>query len=343
MIEEKQENKKSRYSALINIGFVILIIVGFTLIVYGNRDKFDEYKEILLHLNYFNILIVLIITIAGNVLRSWRWYYLLLPIKEKLSLLNLIRLTINALAANFTMPGKMGVPVKAVLLKKTENIEISKSLPSILGEIFVEHSSEWAIAIVSIIIGGHLTKLIQTVGKIFTNQGVWSNILIGFSTLAMLIVIGWILKKKFSSIDFFDNFLESIQLTSKRPDYLGYSYAVTIFNLILAYYAFWLLVSTLGHPELDLTFIIFAGTITNFVGLISPFPGGIGIRELTIYGLYDFYFGLGGIAFLAILIMRMITYFSLFVSFIMERLISEVVSSKTKTEFIGLVKNEKKI
>lgn len=333
-MEEQQQQRKSKLSKLINLVFVVLILGGLFLVVYNNREHLDEYKETLLNVNIFTLFIVLLFTMSANFFRGWRWYYLVLAIKSKISLINIFRVTINALAANFTMPGKLGVPVKAVLLKKTEGIEVGKSLPSILGEIVIEHSSEISIAFVSVLIGGHLSKLAITIEKIAKNQGVVTNILIGIGIVSLGAIAAAIFRRKLKSVDFFHKFVEAIHLTRKRLDYLAYSYIITIINLIISYYVFWMVVSTLGHPEVDLTFVIFAGTITNFIGLISPFPGGVGIREITIYGLYDFYYGLGGIAFLAIIIMRLITYLSLFLCFLLERAYSELIVTKKKSEFI---------
>lgn len=333
-MEEQQEQKKSTFSKLINWVFVVLILGGLIWVVYNNRENLDEYKETLLNVNFFTLFIVLLFTMGANFFRGWRWYYLVLAIKNNISLINIFRVTINALAANFTMPGKLGVPVKAVLLKKMEGIEVGKSLPSILGEIFIEHSSEISIALFSVIIGGHLSKLTATAAKIAGNQGVVTNIFIGVGIVLFLVIAGFLFKRKLKSVNFFHKFVEAIRLTSRRRDYLAYSYIISIVNLIISYYVFWMVIATLGHPEVDLTFVIFAGTVTNFIGLISPFPGGVGVREITIYGLYDFYYGLGGIAFLAILIMRLVTYLSLFLCFLLERFYSEKVVAKKKSEIV---------
>ncbi|MFZ5516453.1 MAG: lysylphosphatidylglycerol synthase transmembrane domain-containing protein [Candidatus Zhuqueibacterota bacterium] len=334
MDAQKTKTKKSKLSILISWAFMLLIIGGLILLILSNRDKFSEYKETLLHVNLVTLFIVLLVTMSANFFRGWRWYYLVLAIKNNISLINIFRVTFSALAANFTMPGKLGVPVKAVLLKKTENIEVGKSLPSILGEIFIEHSSEILIAIVSVFIGGHISKLTATSSKIADDQGVVMNIGIAVGILLLGAVAWFAFKRKLKSMDFIHNFMEAIHLTKKRVDYVVYSYIITIVNLIISYYVFWMVVATLGHPEVDLTFVIFAGTITNFLGLISPIPGGVGVREITIYGLYDFYYGLGGIAFLAIVLMRLITYLSLFLCFLLERFYSEVIVARKKREVI---------
>lgn len=320
-MEPSEETKKSKVNRYISIGFFLLIILGLYFILDNNLDEITKYKEILLHLNYWLIGISFLITFAGTFFRAWRWYYMVLPIKKELSLLKIYNISINALAANFTVPGKMGVPVKALLLKQSENVEMSKSLPSIFGEIFVEHSSEFLIAFICVLIGRHLSKAFHAIEQLLENN-ILMNLGIILGTLLILFLLGVLFRKKVKSGGLVEKFVESIRLTSKRLDYLGYSYLITIINLIIVYYGFYLVVAAMGHPELDLTFIIFAGTITNFVGLISPFPGGLGARELTIYGLYDFYYGLGGIALLSIIIMRLITYLALLLSFLIERIIS---------------------
>ena len=327
-MKEKNNIFKSKTSKIINILFFVVIISGLGLIFLNNKDRLTEYKTIILNINYFHIFIVLAITILASVFRSWRWYYLLVPIKRDVSWKNTLRVTINALATNYSMPGKLGVPVKAVLLKKSEKINVSRSLPSILGEIFVEHSSEFLVAVFCVMIGGHLSKIYRTFNQIVENATVLQNILISGSLILLIISAGIIFKKKLKSLNFFEKFTEAVKSTGSRLDCILFSYLITIFNLVISYWAFQLMLSTLGHPEVGFTFVFFAGTITNIVGLLSPFPGGIGVRELTIYGLYDFYFGLGGIAFLSMVLMRIITYFALFLLFILERTISGLLNAQ---------------
>ncbi|MBD3289332.1 flippase-like domain-containing protein [candidate division KSB1 bacterium] len=309
-------------SKIINIFFIVILATGITLLVINNKDEFYKYKIVLQGINYFYISIILVLTISASIFRSWRWYYLLIPIKSDISWRNVLRVTINALAANYSTPGKLGIPAKAVLLKQSDNVDVGKSLPSILGELFVEHSSEISLALICVLIGGHLQKLFRVVKNIFTSSTLIQNILIMISIVMILIVISIIFKKKFKSLNFFNKLSEAIRLTGKRADCIGYSYLITTINLIISYFSNWLLFAALGYPEIPYTFIVFAGTITNIVGLMSPLPGGLGVRELTTFGLYNLYFGLGGIAFLAMLIMRVITYLALFLLFLMERLLA---------------------
>jgi len=327
-MKEKQNSHKNHGLKIFNILCIFFVIIGLILIIYKNKDNFSQYKDVLININYATMLIVLLLTMIAIIFRNWSWYYLLLPVKKELSFMNLFRISINALVADFTVPGKLGVPVKAILLKKTENIEAGNSLPSIFGEIFIEHSSAILITVISVIIGGHLSKFFSVIKGIVNAHNVLQYILFSVALLFVLILIGFIFKKKLKAMNFFQNFMQTVHITKKRKDCLFFSYLITIVNLIVSYYVVWLVFRTLGHPEIELTFIIFAGTITNLLSLISPIPGGIGVKEITIYGLYDLYFELGGIAFLSLLILRLVTYLSLFLSFFIERALTGLSSIK---------------
>jgi uncharacterized protein (TIRG00374 family) len=322
------DEKNNGFTKILNYGFFVLVFLGLIFIFYKNRGHLYDYKENLLNANYAIIFVVLLYTMVAIFFRSWRWYYILLPIKEKLSLLNLYRVSINGLAADFTMPAKLGLPLRAILLKKCENINVESSVPSILGDLVVEHTSEFLIAMVCVFIGGHLSKIYHTFGQIFSQHGFIYNLGISFSMVLMLGIAGFMFRKKLTSIGFLNKLIETVNITRKRVDYLSYSYIISIVNLIFSFVVFWMLIATLGHPEVPFTFVVVAGTITNFMALISPIPGGLGVKEITIYGLYDFYYGLGGFAFIAILLMRLITYLALFLSFLIERIYTGIEARK---------------
>ena len=332
MTVDKKESTR-RFGNKVNIVFTALIIIGLILIIIKNKERLDEYKETLVNINYWQVLVVFGIAVSTNVFRSWRWYYLLVPIKFNLSFITVLRVNINGIAANLSTPGKAGIPVKAYLLKKIENIDYSRSLPSLLGELVFEYSGQILFMIGSILVGGHFSKLYLTTKTLVQNQSLLNNTLLVIAGGSVLIFTAYLLRKKINLSDFTNKFKGAVQETGKRWDCWLYSGSITLFNLIIEFAGFWLLLVSLGHSEIGFTFIIFSSAITNVVGLLSPLPGGIGAREITIYGLYDFYLGLGGIAFLAMLIMRIITYLALFMLFLLERAISSMLHAKKLNEY----------
>ncbi|MBN2091986.1 flippase-like domain-containing protein, partial [candidate division KSB1 bacterium] len=199
-MQEKSGFAKNKWK-IINLFFISLLLVGFILAFYNNWDELVKYKEVILNISLTNIFIILILTMSATIFRSWRWYFLLLPIKSPLPWKNILRITINALAANYSTPGKMGIPAKAVLLKQSEDIDVGKSLPSILGELFIEHSSEVSLALVCILIGGHFKKLFHAVENIINNSSVVQNILLFAGMIILLILAGIIFKKKLKTLN----------------------------------------------------------------------------------------------------------------------------------------------
>lgn len=331
---------KGWWNRIISIFFGIALVLGITLLLVRNWDEFVNYKELLRNIPPWYLLVIMIITVNATLMRTWRWYYLLIPLKQDISWRNILRVTINALAANYSTPGKLGIPAKAILLKESEKIPISHSLPSILGELFIEYSTEALLAIGCVIIGGHYTKVFRMFKKFIYNSNLSQMFLFFGALVIILIGIGYLLRHKVDFGAFWSKLVDAIRVTGKRRDCIWWSYIITMINVLLSYFANWLLFAALGHPEIEFTFVLFAGTITNIVGLLSPLPGGIGFRELTIFGLYDFYFGLGSIALLMILITRVITYAALLLLFLIEKV--AVRRRKTLVTEVGFFDNDVK-
>jgi len=91
------ENNRGR---IINSIFLTLLVAGITLLIIKNWDQFVNYKELLKNIPISYLLIILLITINATLMRTWRWYYLLVPLKPGVSWRNVMRVTINALAAH---------------------------------------------------------------------------------------------------------------------------------------------------------------------------------------------------------------------------------------------------
>lgn len=318
-VADQSKENSSGWNKIINVLFLVIVVLGLFFIIKDNRHRLDEYKDVLLNANYYYLILVVLITMVGTLLRTWRWYYLLLPIKKDVSYKTLLRVNVNALAANYSIPGKMGVPVKAVLLKQSERIDYGQSFPSIFGELFIEHSAEFVLAVAAALIGGHVLKLMNIFNQLIHHQSVVTNILVFFGAIVFLIFAWLLFRKKLRALRFFDQLISSFRIIGRKPKYILICYAITLLNLVALNFAFLMVFKSFGYSQIGLTFVIFAAMVTNFVSILSPLPGGLGMRELTSYGLYDLYFGIGGIAIIAILTMRLITYISLLFLFLGER------------------------
>ena len=317
------ENQKSSFlSKFINGIFIIFIIIGLYFILSkSDWSRLDYVKD---HVNYWLLTLVWFITILSMVLMIVRWYYLIKPIKQEISLRNIFRVSINAFAVNFATPGKMGVPAKAILLKKLENIEFSRSIPSLLGELFLEYFVMAIFLLVSVIVGGYGEKVYTLLQDYFFIGNIKGLIILGLVVVLVLLLF----RKKIVTSNFFVQLNNAFKLTKSRKELLLLCVLISIVNLAITFFADMMLYRCLGF-DIPYTFVIFAGGFANITGLLSPLPGGLGVREISSGYLYTVFYDIGEIAIAAVLIRRLMTYSSLIILFLLERLAEYYLKNKS--------------
>ena len=306
------KSQKTFLSKLINGIFIVVVFVGLYFIFRKfDVSRLDYIKE---HINYGLLILVWLITVLSMVLMILRWYYLLKPIKPGVSLQNVFRVSIHAFAVNFAVPGKMGVPAKAILLKKLEDVDIAHSTPSLLGELFLEYSVMSLFLLSSAIAGGFWEKAYQLMRHhLFT--GNVGSLAVAVFVLTAAVLLFW---KKIATSNFFVQLKGAFQSTRARQDLFLISLLITVGNLFVTFFADMMLYRCFGF-NIPYVFIVFAGGLSNITGLLSPLPGGLGAREISCAYLYEVFYGMGEIAVAVVLIRRLMTYSALIILFLLER------------------------
>lgn len=302
---------------LIDVIFIVCVLGGLVLLL--RKTDWQQLALIGPRLNLLALLMVLGLTIANVLLMIYRWYLLLRPIKPNISLRNVVKVSLNGLAVNFATPGKMGVPAKAMLLKKTEQVEISTSLTSLFVELVYEYGTLGLFMLVAGAVGGYWATIWKAGGADFITKT--KSLAAVISVMALLI---FLFRRKLAASRIVKNLQTAIRVTFRRIDLLLWILAISAINLALTFWADWLLYKSLGFPTPYL-FIVFAGALSNIAGFFSPLPGGLGVREVSNAYLYQNFFGIGQIALVATVIRRLITYGSLILLFGFEWLVGDTI------------------
>ncbi len=109
---------------LISVVFIWLALRGL---------RFDEFWTAIKQANYAWIIPGILIYFVGVLVRSWRWQYLLNPIK-KIPMRVMFPTTIIGYMGNNIYPARAGEVLRAVILKRKEGVAISASLATIIVE-----------------------------------------------------------------------------------------------------------------------------------------------------------------------------------------------------------------
>lgn len=306
----KRLNKKS----IFNIIFLILIVGGIYLIF--RTGDMEKLRQVSHNLNYWGLAGVLAITAINIILIVFRWYLLLKPVKSDISFGNVFYISISAVAIDFTGPGKLGTPTKALLLKKLENIEVSRGIPSLMSEIILEYSIAGVLMVSAALIGGYVAIVFDS----FKNYLTPLNITIVSLAIITGIIVLVAFRKRILAIPFFAKLVTALASTQRRKDILAAAMGITLANYFLTFAADFWLYKSIGF-NVPYIFIIFSGCFAHFMALLSPLPGGIGMREMSSAYLFKIFYNLGEISVIAVLIRRILTYVALFVLFITEKFI----------------------
>lgn len=95
--------------------------------------KWSEFWEALSHANYFWLLPGIAVYFVAVWVRAWRWHYLLKPLKS-IPTATMFPITTIGYMGNNIYPARAGEVLRAVLLKRRENVPISASLATIIVE-----------------------------------------------------------------------------------------------------------------------------------------------------------------------------------------------------------------
>jgi len=269
----------------------LLSIIVLTILIYASDP--EKVWHTLKNTNLFFLTIALIIISIDVIIRSIRWQHLLNKVEVKISLLQSLKLMIPSLFISNISPAKSAEPIRSVLLKKTNGVDVSTSLPSIIVE-----------KILDII----LTSLISATGIIFLIYGAvqfsaWILLII-FLYLILLSLLIFVLTSEtrikiitakiismflfIKGIEKIGNEIVNFSLLTHQS-FMKYNdtkclFIASVFTLLIwvlegiLFYVFFLALNLEISPLLAFIMV----PISTLVGIVSFLPGGIGSSEATL-------------------------------------------------------------
>ncbi len=257
------------------VAIFVSVLILVLLVLYADPAKF---MSIILKSDYRLILAAFIISSFSIFLRITKWKVLVGNISfSRITPVQLLGMTIS----NFS-PGKLGEPVKAIILKLVDNRPVSSVMPSIVWERILDIVVLIGLAIIgaySFISLGAQFYLISVI------------VVIAFSTL---LIIGLLVlyKKRFADFIFrflrrlpvlnrmSESFVKTFQETKVNKQRVIYSFIFTLIAWVLEgfvlYYSFLSIGVTLSPIMLASMF-----ALATMIGIASSLPGGIGSTDVV--------------------------------------------------------------
>jgi uncharacterized protein (TIRG00374 family) len=276
--------KRNQRRWLIWVGF---IISAFFLYLAFREIDYRELWETLREIRVIWLVPGLVVYFLGVLVRTWRWQYLLKPLK-KVSIKTLFPIINIGYMGNNVFPLRMGEVLRAVVLKRREDTAISGSLATIVVERIFD-----AVVIVGFVLLNLGQLTVSPGSTVFSQLGsiaTWAVIiflagLTFFILIAMFpkpaqrliqSIIKRILPERWREpmIKIADQFLEGLMsLRSPKDALMIFLTSILIWTLETGLY--WSVAQAMG---VQLTFgqLMLLNGVVNLVLLIPAAPGGLG-------------------------------------------------------------------
>ena len=281
------------------LGFAIsLIFLYFAL----RGLNLGELRQAFRQANYWWLLPGVIVYFVGVYVRSWRWHYLLRPIKN-IRTIKLFPITVIGYMGNNIYPARAGELLRAVILKRQEQVPISASLATIIVERIFDGVVMLAFIFLNLPELANLTSASGFVGNIQTvallGTGAFMGALALFLAAAMFpeqirkytgVIVELIIPERFQerAMGMAERFLEGLEcLRSPRDVLMVFLTSVLIWLLETGKY--WFVMYAFPFEVSFFTLMLMNG-IVNLATTIPSAPGYVGtfdapgIAVLTAYG-----------------------------------------------------------
>jgi len=312
------------------INILLLVIVSFVVIFFSLKDNFTESIDYLLHLNYFWIIIAILLMGLNIVFQSLSQYRFLKEIKKDYSFISCLKLMMMAMFFNAITPfSSGGQPFEMYLLNK-EGIKVSDSANALLQN-FITYQF-------ALIFIGTLAIIFNQIFGIFPDGNLLKNVvLVGYiiNVIVMSLIIFFSRAKKintklFSKLFNFifhfkfiknkeekrekaekmlDDFYNSTAIMKNNFKNTLLSFSYNLLSLVCLYLIpLFVFYSMKEYDTIDAIKSLVLSGYTFLIGSFVPIPGATGGLE---YGFIDFFgiFTKGAVLSSAMLVWRLITYY----------------------------------
>lgn len=298
-------------------------------------ELFHRFKEV--NLNF--ILISVVLGLLSYYIRAYRWTLLLKPVGYRLSIFRAFIALMVGYFANLLLP-RMGEVSRCLVLKKTDNVEVSSALGSVVAERSVDMATLLLVIIAGVFIEYDklgallLTTLQKKYSSLVAESAFIFVLIVGLLAVAIMAFVLFVyLKRRFHRHIIFVKIrkvtleiVEGVMSLKKQEHPLRFwlsTVAIWVLYFFMSYVVFFSFPPTMGlGVRAGISVLIMGG-----LGMATPVQGGVGPFHLFVSGVLLLY-GIGredGVFFAFLihtsqfLIMLIVGIFSFIASFVVAK------------------------
>ncbi len=214
------------------------------------------------------LLLALLPALVAPVAHAWRWKRMLLVLGQTLPLRSALGATVAATVASYAVPGYAWAPVKGLVARQAYGVGLMRSAPTLV----IEQALDAAMFVVGAGFGFVLAPGLVGGWSLRPPLAALGIAVLGVIALAALVVTRRRRPPRFSVLR--SSGYQLLRSQALYPWLAGLSLLRWIADLA----AFWLVAAALGL-RLELGRLLVLANLPALLGMVSPVPGGLGIRE----------------------------------------------------------------
>jgi len=258
---------------------MLLILLGIYIIFILSSDV-SKIQDNLKNIQYSYFIFAVILWIASDLVKIFRWHFFLKEIDNKVP----FKANVLYYLAGFAFilsPGRIGEVVRSPYIKRDYGIPISKTAPIVFVERFYDLLGMILVLIIGLIfIEFEKTVLIIPLALVFLAIVVFKNKKLLFGFLGKLAKIKFV---KNIQINFEESYDSVLKITKIKFLALGIGIS-TLTYFLAAISVYFLILGLNSFISLEEIFVIFP--TSQFVAALSFVPGGVGVFEGGMVGLF---------------------------------------------------------
>jgi uncharacterized protein (TIRG00374 family) len=258
------------------------------------KVDFNKLWQDLLSANYWWILPGIAVYFVGVWVRAWRWHYLLRPLKA-VSTRKIFPIVTMGYAGNNIYPARAGELLRAIVLKRVEDVSISASLATIIVERVYDGVVMLAFVFLNLPELARLTEDVKIAGN-FTIQdiAIWGAVFFVGALLVFLLaamfpvqaekVVAWLVdhflpvKLRSRVMDFSRRFLGGLE-SLRSPQEALMIFLTTVVIWLLETVKYWFVMYAFKFEVSFFTLMLMNGVV-NLATTIPSAPGYVGTFDL---------------------------------------------------------------
>jgi len=253
--------------------FVFSILVAVVFLLW--EGSLDEVWPTLRRADTSTIVLGLLLYLGGLGLLCLRWHLLVRMIKGKSHAPRASEAFLTSVVINYAAPVSLAVPSRVALTKRALGLSAAETGAVALWEIATDVLVLSLASVLWFAIGGRDADILPN-----TSNGFW--VVIGLIVVAAVVGVAAILVLARIRPRLWEKIISTLRTTltypSKRPQDAALAVLTSVIYWVVQGAVLWLLLEAIGQ-EPGAALVLGLMSLPILVGMLSPVPGGAGVRE----------------------------------------------------------------